>query len=418
MNINKSTSTHTPSVLQFIFSGLAVLGAWGMAVILLVVGFFQFVNPTDQINTGLDPFQASAMVFTLGVCFLPSAGLALLRLLGKPAQSHRFQVPAIAGFTILIWPLLILAGSKLQEGTSTRTILFPIIHILAVLIPIFWLVWLGARRLIGNSPQLNAGLLFSGLTISTGISMAAELGLILVLLVVLIIAVTANPVLMTALNRIVERFSTANMDLEALQRILSPYLSSPGVILAVLGFFSVLTPLIEEAVKPIGLWFFARKELTPAQGFVAGMISGAGFTVFESMFNAGQSDPQAWLVVIITRVGTDALHILASGIVGWGLVNAWNGRHFGRLLGGYAVAVLLHGTWNGIAILFALSQLVPTQSASWLASFGPICPYLLGFMTILIIMALFLINQKLYQNQQITDQILPSSESSARSFML
>jgi hypothetical protein len=413
MNINKSTSTHTPSVLQFIFSGLAVLGAWGMAVVLLAVGFFQFVYPSDQINTGLDPFQASAMVFTLGICFLPSAVLALMRLLGKPAQSHRFQVPAIAGITILIWPLLILAGSKLQEGTTTRTILFPIIHILAVLIPIFWLVWLGAHRLIANNPQLNAGLLFSGLTLSTGISMVAELGLILILLVFLIIAVAANPALMTALNRIAERFSTANMDMEALQRILSPYLSSPGVILAVLGFFSVLTPLIEEAVKPIGLWFFARKELTPAQGFVAGMISGAGFTIFESMFNAGQSDPQAWLIVIITRVGTDALHILASGIVGWGLVNAWKGRRFGRLFGSYAVAVLLHGTWNGIAILFALSQLVPAQSASWLASFGPICPYLLGVMTILILVSLFLINQKLYQNQQNTDQIVPSSGSSA-----
>jgi hypothetical protein len=413
MNVDKPATTHTPSVLQFIFSGLAVLSVWGIAVALLAIGFFQLASPTRLVNTGVDPFLAGGMFFALGICFLPSAILALLRLLGKPVPSHRFQVPAIAITTILIWPLLIVAGSQLQEGTSARTILFPVVHILAVLIPIFWLVWLGAHRLIANNPQRNAGLLFSGVTLSTGISMAAELAVILALLVIGIIAMAANPVLMAALNRIVERISTANMDLEALQRILSTTISSPGIILAVLGFFSILTPLIEEAVKPIGLWFFARQGLTPADGFVAGMISGAGFTIFETMFNAGQSDPQAWLLVIFTRVGTDALHILASGIVGWGLVSAWKSGRFIRLAGAYAVAVLLHGTWNGIAIMFAMSQFLPAQSTSWLASFGPICPYLLGVLTVLVLLALFLINQRLYRNQQAVNQIQQSSESGA-----
>jgi len=44
----------------------------------------------------------------------------------------------------------------------------------------------------------------------------------------------------------------------------------------------------------------------------------------------------------------------------WGLAQAVNQRRWGRLLGAYAAAVALHGSWNLGAVALGLSPLLPT----------------------------------------------------------
>ncbi len=49
------------------------------------------------------------------------------------------------------------------------------------------------------------------------------------------------------------------------------------MIFGVLAVISGIVPLIEEILKPIALWSLVGKDLTDQEGFVAGLLSGAGF---------------------------------------------------------------------------------------------------------------------------------------------
>ncbi len=53
---------------------------------------------------------------------------------------------------------------------------------------------------------------------------------------------------------------------DAILNILLPFLLNPGVLFLGFVFISVLVPLIEETLKPIGVWFLAGQKITPAMG--------------------------------------------------------------------------------------------------------------------------------------------------------
>ncbi|MEW6239225.1 MAG: PrsW family glutamic-type intramembrane protease, partial [Chloroflexota bacterium] len=114
-------------------------------------------------------------------------------------------------------------------------------------------------------------------------------------------------------------------------------------------YFSILTPLIEEPVKSIGVWLGADRLRTPAQGFALGALCGAGFAVVESMF-ATFSPDQSWGVTFLTRSASGLMHITASGLIGWGVARARLSRRHLPLIGAYALGIAIHGLWNGAAI--------------------------------------------------------------------
>jgi len=85
------------------------------------------------------------------------------------------------------------------------------------------------------------------------------------------------------LTLLAQRLSNAGSDPETLLRILQPVAMTPSVLISVLLMVSGVVPLIEELVKPLGLWVLVGKKLTPAQGFVGGLLCGAAFALLESL---------------------------------------------------------------------------------------------------------------------------------------
>jgi hypothetical protein len=122
------------------------------------------------------------------------------------------------------------------------------------------------------------------------------------------------------------------------------------------AFISVIVPLIEEALKPIGVWFLAGQKLNPTQGFAFGVLCGVGFGLFENLGNTSAGG-EMWAVLASTRITTLLLHCLTTGMVGWALASAWTQRRYVRLGITYAVAVVIHGLWNGMAVLSAIGSL-------------------------------------------------------------
>jgi hypothetical protein len=138
----------------------------------------------------------------------------------------------------------------------------------------------------------------------------------------------------------------SNGDTETITRSLRPIISRPEVIFAGLALMSGLIPLIEELLKPLPAWLLGKRLKTPAEGFVAGLLGGAGYALAESLGASGAFESSQWLSVVIGRAGTDLLHILTSGLMGLALFYAFREGKTLRLVLTYLAVVLIHGLWN------------------------------------------------------------------------
>jgi Na+-translocating ferredoxin:NAD+ oxidoreductase RnfE subunit len=92
------------------------------------------------------------------------------------------------------------------------------------------------------------------------------------------------------------------------------------------------------------------------------------------------------------------MHIFASGLMGWGISSAWQGKSL-RLLGTYILSVMVHGLWNSAAIIIELGSLQPylnkSVSSKSLDSFSLAGTIVLGLLVLLTLSALILINRKM-----------------------
>lgn len=147
--------------------------------------------------------------------------------------------------------------------------------------------------------------------------------------------------------------------------VLIPWLTHPGVVAFILLAVAGGVPLLEEALKALGVALTLRRGLTPAMGFYGGVLSGLGFAAVESLLNL--STPQeGWLMLMLARTGTMVVHAFCTGLVGWGWGQLAHTRRPWKLLLSYLGAVLLHGLWNASAIGMSLAglALLPNLSLS------------------------------------------------------
>jgi RsiW-degrading membrane proteinase PrsW (M82 family) len=184
-----------------------------------------------------------------------------------------------------------------------------------------------------------------------------ELLVIFTAIIAFSIYIAGRPDLAAQIESLAQRLPFAIDSQARLSKMLEPYLRSPILIVSVLGFIAVIVPVIEETLKPIGVWLLVGRNLTAAEGFVAGAISGAGYALFENLFipNSGVG----WAAVALGRMGTAAMHILASALTGWGLALAWREGKYLRLGLQYLAAIALHSTWYATTVINAGVNLLP-----------------------------------------------------------
>lgn len=299
----------------------------------------------------------SAGVAFGGVLTLPSVWYSLQTLLGRAQPYPRPQgsrtVCLVTSILLLVLLPLVLAGGHFAlQNERISWLVMPALNILATGLPILWLITLGQRGLRGGSLQRKWGAFASGLVLGPTVILTLELAVIVAAGMLGMIWLFSQPGLLEQISRLGQSLTYGPPSQEAILNFLTPYLNTPGVVLSVLIVVAVIVPLIEELFKPIAVWLLAWKGLVPAEGFVIGLISGAGFALFENIGNTstGGSD---WALLAATRITTALLHITTSGMVGWALVSAWKNRSYLRLGLIYALAVVLHGLWNGMALLGA-----------------------------------------------------------------
>ena len=340
--------------------GQLAVGVVGCLVSFLLAGLLFFIGGQAMLTPGTPAaeyvvfFLLAGLAAGVGVLNIPSVVLAVRALGGKSAGLKlRFSAYRLASFAILTVPLILLLGHFVSQSSFAWLVL-PFLNFLALLFPVWWIIEFGRRSLPSGTPQRSWGLVSVSLSITPFVVILVEMFFLILVVLAVLLVLGAQPAWMELFNQLLIQFNQSEIDPTFAQTLLTSALESPLVIMALFFTVGVLMPLIEELLKPLGLWMLRKKVLSPAEGFSAGLICGAGFALMESAVLVAQSGGEAWAQMVMLRVATSILHITASGLVGWGLACAWQQKKAKNFLLALLAATVVHGLWNSLAILSAL----------------------------------------------------------------
>jgi hypothetical protein len=346
------------ALVLMIFMILAASILLGAAGLFAVSGVISYLDGNDSAGASTSLIMAGAMLLS-SLLIGPSIYYNVRRTRGFVET----DLPPRAGLPMPGWTLALLTlawfgmlglGGLLAIRISYTWWLMPLVAVPAAAMPIMLLAALALRNLPPGPPRRATSAFGLGLTLGPLAIAIMELGLFIVAIVILVMVLMLQPDLQQEFLALNERVQSAGP--EEIIALLEPWLARPGVLLGVLAGVALFVPLIEEALKPVGMWLFTRQVETPVDGFVLGTLSGAAYAIFENL-SAAANMQTIWPAIMLVRIGTSALHVYTSGLVGWGLASALRERRFGRLAASYGLAVLIHGMWNAGAILVGVSAL-------------------------------------------------------------
>jgi RsiW-degrading membrane proteinase PrsW (M82 family) len=278
-------------------------------------------------------------------------------------------MPALNWLPIVLFVLTLLFRLVILPEEPTPGFLPAGLTALAVVLPALWFLRLGAGSQWGKNSKRNSGLLTFSLSFTTYFILILEMVLFFAVVVGVLAALARNPQVMEVLENLLPLLEGANLAPEELIELLAPLLRTPPIFIGILLLVALVIPMIEEAFKTLGVWLLKGRGISPAEGFVAGMFSGAGFALVEGLLNSAtvaSSTSTDWLGFVVGRLGGTLLHIFNGGLLGWAMANAWQGKKPAKVVGIYFLTVLLHGIWNGLAILELSPQVIASGNLTYI----------------------------------------------------
>lgn len=403
------TKTHWASLLTLIVLGLGIPVLW---LIAFGMGVSSLVNLFTGESSPAAEMIGAASFFFLGLTLCASAWFVLQKVLKREQADHFLHIPfawwqAAVVIGLVVFGLGLGGVIALTEIAWLGWLTLPMLTILVIVAPI-WLVFGMGSNGLETGPRWRFFAVFGlGLTAGPLLIILLEMAILIGgLIVTAVYLAVSQPTLLEELIQLAQTFSTITNEEEILN-LLTPYITNPALIASALGFIAVIVPLIEELLKPLGVWVFAKRIESPAQGFVLGLLSGAAFALFESL-NASADGSVGWAVIAGARAGTSVLHITASGLVGWGIVTAFKEKRIGRLVASYIAAVLIHGVWNAAAAGTGIAALGETVGRpEWLFMYAPALLCGLLVMGVGMFAVLLASNRKLKKVSQAAGEVTP-----------
>lgn len=395
--------TKNLSLLQGIATSFVAFFIFNLAIGFLFYSLLEMLTANSDVESAFSLLLWAGGFLTCGLLLVPAILLAFCRFFGwnPPAGLLSLRLPPLS-LMLFFYPLILLAGHWLSTQTIVAYLLLPLIHIVAIGTPITFILQISLSGLKDVSPQRKWGALSVGLTLSPFLIFMVEIMAFVFPLILLAVWVSRDPERLMQLNQLTETLRQPLANPEDVLETLKPYLAEPSLVLTFLFFAGLVVPLIEEAIKPIGVWFLYSRTRGVLDGFVAGALCGAGYALLESfLLGSAKSD---WLFAVLGRSGTGAIHIFASALVGATLTEVWQNQRYVRLILAYLIAVFFHGVWNSFAILTALRAVTPTDQGFWALpltqSLATIAPLAILLLAVLGIGGLWLFNRQIRRRQQ------------------
>jgi hypothetical protein len=400
------------TILTLALSTLGILFFLGQALLLGVVWLITLFDPQTGMPEGISIGLLAWSSIMSGFLLLPVLLMSVYRLRSQSIpgwlDTSRPAFGRVVRWLILGWPVIVFLGWLVADRPSLAIFLLGPINLLVAGLPVLWIYYVAQRRLEGGSQMQKWRIFGFSLTIIPIMVIVAEVIAILILVgiggVWFAYRVALNPQIERQLMHIVNQIALAGEDLDAILQLLEPYILQPSVIFWAMAIFGGIMPIIEELIKPLALWSLAGRNISPGEGFVGGLICGAGFALMENvLYFTTITMAEDWLFMAIGRAGTGVLHMLATGLVGWGLAKAW--RHGNWLFFGTTTlgAILLHGLWNALALVSGVAPLyvVGPEMTLWqTVLFNSPVIFLLVFSAI----GMFWINRHLRTQENLNDE--------------
>lgn len=331
------------ATLVLILSGVGVAAGLSAAAF---AGVFAAIGPQTE---GMSLASAAAAVAAVALLGLPLLWQAWLRLRGvapPPWRTQRWWI----GAALLVVPALLLVGHLLSSARGLPTVLREPLLWLALSAFAALLLALATDGWSGLSRLRAWGHLVSGSWVATTLAMGLTVLAVFVILVFGVVLLAAlAPEELRELMRLARNPAALANTAQLMAWATRPYVIAGALLIA-----AVVVPLIEELVKPIGVWVLWSRRPAPMAAYVGGALGGLGFALFEAFINSVNVGSDQWAGFIVGRLGTTVMHVWASALTGWGIGQLFAGQWLRAVLA-YLSAVLVHGLWNGSVIVASLS---------------------------------------------------------------
>jgi len=366
---------------------LVTIAGFGIAFLGLLAGALSFALPVIRGGeSDLLKATISASLIALGMGLgLPLAWQGLNSLRGRPSRPFR---PWPTSLLAAIFVVAAVCGQAILSFDLLPPLAFPPFHVLATALPPLIILAFAGRRLSQAGVRwrdvilhLSSGAFLAALG---AFSLEGVSALLLSLAVFAIVALTPGGE--AWLQELVANLSNPAwlQDPNNLRQLLL----SPAVLGILASLLTVIAPLIEEFLKPIGVAITGYRRPSRAQAFLWGLAGGAGFALVEGLFN-GAIALEGWGAMVVMRVGAAAMHCLGSGLMALGWHHLFVTRRPWHLLAAYAASVSLHGLWNAAAGGMVVVSLTMAPAAGELAPGGLAALFLLAFLILLALLAGF-----------------------------
>ena len=349
--------------------------------------------------------EANQTIFFLafgfeGLMLLIATFISIQKFLNKPTVEVHSSLSlsrAQMAICIIAAGIAVMIGRLISDNESVNWWLLPLLTIPAVALPLWLMLGLGIQKLPLGTRWQTWTVLGLGMTLGPLILITLEALVIIIGLIGAILYILSQPELSAEVQRLSQQMLLLDPNSEAALDLIAPYLTQPVVIVSALSYFALMIPAIEEIFKPIGVWVFAGKLESAAQGFALGALSGAGFALAETFGVSGQTSE--WASLLLSRIGTGVLHITTSALMGAAIFSAWREHRYLRLIGTYLLVLAFHGLWNALAITYTFSSLGDALNQEPLKTLqGPIA---IG----MVILALVIFGILVISNRKIRDTI-------------
>jgi len=385
-------SFHWPSFLMVILTGLSLFGFFGGAAVMAFSGLISlFDSYSSSIGTAtVFSYALSGVVISL--MLLPPLIFNIQRFAGKRNMTSQLLEGRLEKFPV--WGLILVylgfvgAGTLLLPVEAVSWLVMPVFNVGALGLPVLIIMRLGAKNLQGGTLHTKWSVFSAGMVFSPAIIFLIEvfsffIGIILIAL----LASSLFPQIQDFISDLLPLFESAAIDPVQLDILVGKLLGNPAVIALMLFFLSVFVPVVEELLKPAAIWLLSGRQLGLQDGWVLGLLSGAGFALVENLGNVAIGE--GWGYVALARFGATALHMFNTGIIGYTFVLSKQEKRYWRLVLVILGTFVIHGVWNALAIFASIRSIGGDES--W----PPIIVALLALVTGGLVYALVTINKKL-----------------------
>jgi hypothetical protein len=268
--------------------------------------------------------------------------------------------------SLLLAAVVIFIGYKIGTNSSLNWFLLPFLTLPAVTLPIFVVLGLGIRGLPLGARWQSWSVFGIAMTLTPFFLIFLEVIALALILIFVGIFMMTQPDFVREMQQLSHQIYILGPESEEIQNLFLPYITKPGVLAVALFYFALLVPMMEELLKPLGVWIFAKNLTSPAQGFAWGALSGAAYALIETLGVSAQTAD--WAALLLSRIGTGMLHITSSALMGAAIVYGIRHRRYWRLLGTYFLSVSLHGLWNTLAIFYGFATVTKSLGESTFSS--------------------------------------------------